>query len=296
MSVKGARRSAQEGLDIIQEIIAATQRSHVPVAENTQVPAGLRDRIIDRATAETQAATRPLIQQLRAQMPALREAMQREVRSIEGANEAAASAVQDVSLRGLHGQARKQLAEELASREADIFASTPLLASEARQTFQEQKGELRTDIAEAKAQQASGIAEAIAAALGSTRTQLHSRAEAESTDALATLKENTKERGEGGTHRKQFNLALAEAKRLLEQYPAGVPQTEAQWRAFARTIAEGEGIDSLAAARAAAERVREILARSGSPFAQNVNAQAPAQSALDLITNPDTGIIERFGG
>lgn len=293
MSLRGARRAANEGLDIIEEIVNATKRSHVPIAENTRIPPGLRQRLIEQATAETQAATQPLIDQLRAQLPALRQAMHREVRSIKGANQYAADQVADVSLKGLHGLARKQLAEELASREAGILASTPLLAAEARQTGREQIGEAKTDIATAQAQQQAGVAKAIAAALSSAQTQIHSRADAQSGDALATLEANTETRAKGHPFQKQVNLALAEARRLLYTYSGQVPQSEPQWQKFAGEVAKAEGIADPHAVQAAIDKIKKMLDRQTGEFAQNINALEGVYPYVSEGTGLIEGVIDR---
>lgn len=252
------------------------KRSRVPVvgphgAVQVRLSPRLKDMLLRQATRRIERATDPLITNLQAQLPALRQAFRSERRSIEGANEAAADAVAGIELDGLRGQARRQVADEMASRQADILASTPFLVSDARQSYQQEKSTLLSDIATAKAEQQSGIAEAFNSLLDKATT-----------DAQSTVKAQRKTQAEhkpGSEAQRQLNLALSEAKRLLTAFAGQIPDTESGWQRFAGEVAKADGLSDPRAVQEAIDRIKKILERDKTPFAQGVNAATAGRAA-----------------
>lgn len=239
-------------------------------ANEVHLSPALKEILLRRATREIHQETDPTIQALQAQLPALQQALHQEVSSIKGANEVAANAVSDVSLKGIHGLARKQLADELASRQADILASTPFLASEARTDYKSQVADQQQKIAMAQAEQEEGIAKAYHGALSASRTdaQAFIKAKDKAGDRASDRRQSSKEMHQ------QVNAALFEAKALLEAAHGYIPMNDAEWRVFSREVGKAEGVSSPAAVREAIKRIRAILSRQQTEFAQTVGSEA----------------------
>lgn len=288
MSVQRAHRAADRGLEIIQEILAATKATDpnaVSVAGpraagQVQLSPAVRRMLTRQANRMVHRETDPLIAQLQAQVPALHEALASERRSIQAANDMAAQAVSDISLKGIHGQTRHQLADELVSRQADIQASTPFLMSDARQEYQEQKGTLLQDIAKAQAEQQGAIGSTLNSLISTAKTQARGASKTAATDALATLEERA-DAGSGASA--EVNAALAEARRLLTAHPDSVPRTDQQWANFLDYVEQGEGVSDPNAAAEAVKRIRAMVEANQTKFAQDVNmAAGPAVAETTL--------------
>jgi hypothetical protein len=246
-----------------------------PPKQQTPIPRSLRSTIIQRVTNQARREFNPLIESLQRQKARLAPAYQRDLASAQGYVDLASQGIQDVSLKGLEGRYKSQVASELANRAADVEQSAPILAQEQTQEYRADRQSAQQDIIGARLDKQQAIAQGTASAFDVARTDLHGQALREETRARARnarIRADRPDAGPGGQRkadradrkenqadfRKELALALhyvdqiihssdnAEQKSRLDDGTA----TMDDWSGLEQLVGQREGIGGPAAQRA----------------------------------------------
>lgn len=226
---------------------------------------GVRRQLHRQARRRSRAQNHPDVVAARQQVKSLRRQRRAEVRSVEGAGDQAAAAIQ-AALRGLkqsglRGAYLHDAAQELAARRADVPQSVSLLKSDVRQQYQEPISSARQAIYDARANQQQQAASMYVSLLEKAKTQARSTLD-ERRSRAEEKRGNRQDRAqEVADKRKGIKTAVHTGARLLIAYPGQEPSNNKEWARFELALAAKEGVDAQTA-RHAVEVLKRRLAKT----------------------------------
>lgn len=269
----------------------------------------LKRYYLRKANRQARKAYAPERQLYRRQLSQLRQRQRKEVQSVEGAISMFGDVVNDAQSglqdSGLKGRYLKQVAGELAHRQADVAQSAPYLQQQIRQDYLPQRQDLQNAVLESRINQKqeaqSSFAQLVAGGMEEAQT---------------AQAQNAAQRAEGGAqnpaiqagldaaalwHERWDRLVSTPNKKLSDEdlaqkkmIQAALEDPDYYWDELAATVAGTEGVNALQATRATAlyrDQLAEQQARGLGNVASNVAgvaAQAtkalpgPADSLYDL--------------
>lgn len=232
-----------------------------------RLPRRVKRRLKRQADRAAERIYAPEIDALQAQKAQVRRQYRRDVASAQGTVDFAQNAIESESLKGLHGSARRQVAQELARSSRDVAQSLPFLTSEAVDARRTGLSGIRSDILSAKVEQAQTAARTFNSGLEEARTKAAQYLAQQEADKAAAKKDAASRAKNKRQAHKSLKTAVQTGLNLLatgamnpDKPEVGVPWsqqaikhygTEDQaWTFFEHMLAEQEAIDPQAAHKA----------------------------------------------